>query len=114
MDARQRAHERQKTCALGVANVVLTLCLALPFFGNGTAHTGGTAGIYCGATILFEDAGAYVLTEILAFMAGVVITAVLRYRREEKMQCFLGISVKNVSILRVFQCVTRENLPALP
>lgn len=73
---KRQTRERQLTSATGVACAGLTLCLAALVFGGGL-HPVGTAGVYSGASILFEDAGAYVLTALLAFMLGVVVTATL-------------------------------------
>ena len=42
------------------------------------AHSVGTAGIYTGASMLFNDAGPYVLTVVIAFMLGVLITVLLK------------------------------------
>ncbi len=75
MQTRRRRRERRITSALAAACVGLTLCLGALVFG-GAAHTGGTAGLYSGATILFSGSGAYVLTAVPAFFAGVVITAI--------------------------------------
>ena len=86
MDALRRARERWKTGILGMGSTLLALCLLLVISAAGTVHPGGTAGIYSGATMLFENAGGYVLVAVLAFMAGVVITAVLlrrRFRRQD-------------------------------
>ena len=84
MDALRRVRERRKTGAIGAASVVLTLCLMLLVFSGGGTHLSGTAGLYSGATMLFEDAGAYVLIALIAFMAGVIVTVVLiRNRKKE-------------------------------
>ena len=76
ISAMQRARERRKTSAFGAAGVVLTVCLLFMVFGGGT-HPGGAAGVYSGATMLFEGAGPYVLIALAAFMAGVIVTAAL-------------------------------------
>ena len=86
IDALQRVRERRKTRAIGAASVALTLCLILSIFSGGGTHLSGAAGLYSGATMLFESAGAYVLIAIIAFMAGVIVTVVLlrgRAKREE-------------------------------
>ena len=80
----QRKRERRKTASLSVACTGTGLCLMLMIFGGGGAHRGGTAGLFTGATILFEGAGVYVLVALLAFMAGVVITLLcLRRQRHQ-------------------------------
>lgn len=82
MDALREKQERRKTAALGAGCGLLGACLILLIGSSGTAR-GGTAGPYSGATKLFEDAGGYVAIAVAAFMAGVIVTAVLirkRYR----------------------------------
>ena len=81
MDALYRARERRKTGILGTGSALLTVCLLLVIGAAGAVHPGGTAGVYSGATMLFENAGGYVLVAVLAFMAGVVITVVLLKKR---------------------------------
>ena len=81
MDALRRARERRKTGILGMGSALLALCLLLVIGAAGAVHPGGTAGLYSGATMLFENAGGYVLVAVLAFMSGVVITAALLRRR---------------------------------
>ena len=80
--ALRRARERRKTGAAGVSCAVLAICLLFMIFsGGGGMHAGGAAGLFSGATMLFEGAGPYVLIAIIAFMAGTVITALcIRYR----------------------------------
>ncbi len=82
MESLRRRRERRKTRALGASCAGLTLCLLLLIFGEGTAHGGGVAGIYSGATMLFENAGGYVLTAIVAFAVGTLVTILcLKHRR---------------------------------
>ena len=82
--ALRRVRERRKTGAMGAASAALTGCLLFLVFGGGGTHPGGAAGLYSGATMLFEGAGPYVLIAVAAFMAGVVVTVVLiRSRRKE-------------------------------
>lgn len=78
----RRRRERQKTVALGMTCCALTVFLAGLIMNDG-AHKGSTAGMYSGATMLFENAGGYVLAAVAAFMAGVVIT-VLCIRMKNK------------------------------
>ena len=72
-----RARERRKTGFLGAGGVLLALCLVLVISAAGMPHLGGTATMYGGATLLYENAGGYVLVAVLAFMAGAIITAIL-------------------------------------
>ena len=81
MDALRRARERRKTGILGMGSAQLALCLLLVIGAAGAVPPGGTAGLYSGAIMLFENAGGYVLVAVLAFMSGVVITAALLRRR---------------------------------
>ena len=83
-DVLQRTRERRKTEAIGASCVVLAFCLLFTVFGSGGMHPGGVAGMYSGATMLFEGAGPYVLIAVLAFMAGVIVTAVLIRNRKKK------------------------------
>ena len=71
--------ERRKTAALTAGCAALAACLIMLIFGE--SHECGVAGAYTGATLLFEDAGGYVLAAVLAFFAGVIVTALcVRYR----------------------------------
>ena len=72
---REREHQFDRT--LGAVCAGLSMCLLLLIFG-GSAEVGSTAGLFSGAIMLFENAGAYVLTAVIAFMAGVLITVVLK------------------------------------
>ena len=83
METRRRRKERRTTAWLTAGCLGLALCLGTMVFG-GAAHPGGTAGVYSGATMLFENAGGYVMTAVLAFMAGVIITVVLMRRRAKQ------------------------------
>ena len=83
MAALRERRERRKTAALGAGCAWLAVCLAALIFGG--SHPGGTAGAYTGATMLFENAGGYVLAAVLAFMLGVIITVLcfrIRTKRE--------------------------------
>ena len=84
MDALRERRERKKTAALGAGCGLLAACLILLIGNIGTGASGGTAGLYSGATMLFENAGGYVLLAVAAFMVGVIVTATLmRSRRKE-------------------------------
>ena len=86
MAALQRQQERRKTGAIGASSVVLTVCLLFMVFSGGM-HPGGAAGLYSGATMLFEGAGPYVLIAVVAFMAGVIVTvAIIKNRKKENSQ----------------------------
>ena len=83
MEARIQLRNRRKTGILSAAGAVLTACLLLVIFSEGAAHVGGTAGMYSGATMLFEGAGAYVLVALLAFMTGVVVTLLCLHQQKK-------------------------------
>ena len=83
MTALRQRKERRKTGALGAGCAGLTACLMTLIFSE--RQMGGTAGTYTGAAMLFEDAGGYVLSAVLAFMLGVIITVLcfrIRTKRE--------------------------------
>ena len=77
MNARRRKREKRITAGLYGVCAVLTLCLTGMIFGGSGTGIGGTAGLYTGTMLRFGDAGAYVLTAVLAFMAGVGVTVLL-------------------------------------
>lgn len=83
MAARERARAHRRVQALRAAAVAVAACLLLVIYGGGVARQGGTAGLYSGATLFFENAGAYVLVALLAFMAGAAVTVVC-IRRQRK------------------------------
>ena len=84
ISALRRARERRKTDTIGASGIALTVCLLFLIFGSGGLHPGGVAGLYSGATMLFEGAGPYVLIAIIAFMAGVIVTAALIRNRQKE------------------------------
>ena len=84
MEILRQQQERRKTGALGAASAILTMCLFLLVFNVGDSHIGGAAGMYSGATMLFEGAGGYVLAAIIAFMAGVIVTAMIMKKKKLK------------------------------
>ncbi|MBP5254000.1 MAG: hypothetical protein J6Z23_01255 [Lachnospiraceae bacterium] len=85
MEEMERVRERRKTRITGTACVLIALCLPVLIFG-GAPQTGGTAGMFSGALMLFGDVGGYVLVAVAAFMTGAVITAVILKRRNRKQQ----------------------------
>ena len=82
--ARRRMLERRKTSVIGAACTAITACLLLLIFGEGKAHNAGVVGIYTGATMLFEGAGAYVLVAVLAFMIGTAVTLICLRRQKNR------------------------------
>ena len=84
MAARRRARERRITAALRAGSGGLACFLLLLIYDLSGAHPARMAGLYSGATMLFEDAGSYVLLALGAFMAGVIITVLcIRMNRHE-------------------------------
>lgn len=83
MEALHRTQERRKTIALGAVCHGLAICLLMLVF-SGAAHPAGTAGLYSGSVLMFENAGGYVLAAVVAFIAGVAITAAIIWNRERK------------------------------
>ena len=81
MNALREKNERQKAAALGTACGLLAVCLVMLICSEGSGSSGGTAGLYSGATMLLENAGGYVAIAVAAFMVGAVTTAVLLKRR---------------------------------
>ena len=83
MDARRRRLEQRKTAVIGAAATVLGICRILFIYGVGMAYGIGTAGMSSGSMMLFENAGAYVLVAIIAFVAAVIITVLcIRYHNK--------------------------------
>ena len=74
MKARRQARERRGTAVLGTVCAVLAVCLFTLVVKAGTSYNGGTAELYSGAAMLFENAGGYVLIAVVSFAAAVVIT----------------------------------------
>lgn len=81
---RQRIKERRKTGALGAGSIILTLCLFFMLFHDGMVHSGGPSGLYSGSTMMFEEAGPYILLAIGAFMAGVVFVVLIKRHKRKK------------------------------
>lgn len=81
MAERKRKKESLRTAAAGVCSLLLFAGLFTLIGSTGLTHQGSTAGLYSGATLLFESTGGYVLAAILAFMAGVFVTALLMRRQ---------------------------------
>ena len=78
---RQEKLERQKTAGLGMGCGILAVCLILLICSAGKGGPGGTASLYSGATMLFENAGGYVAIAVAAFTMGVIITVALLKKR---------------------------------
>lgn len=83
MNRLQAEQERQKAVAYGAGSVVLAVYVVMMiiYASEGVGSPGGTAGLYSGATMLFENAGGYVAAAIAAFMVGVVVTVICLKQR---------------------------------
>ena len=85
IDTLRERKERRKIAAMGAGCGALAVCLVAVLISAGRPASGGTAGLYSGATMLFENAGGYVTAAIAAFTAGVLITvACIRYRMKHE------------------------------
>jgi len=83
MKARQHRKEYHKTVLVGIGCVCSAAALILLLINNG-ARTSPVTGMYSASSMLSENAGGYVLTAVIAFMAGVVITVILKRVQESK------------------------------
>ena len=81
MEARKQIRERRKIRSLGALTAGLAACLFLVIYAGSAAHPGGTAGLYSGTMMLFENAGAYVLVALAAFMVGTMVTLICIHQR---------------------------------
>jgi uncharacterized membrane protein len=84
MEIRQRAKQRRETGMSGAVCAALAMCLLFLLYESSGTHPSGGPDMYCGSTMLFEDAGGYVLVAVIAFMIGVLVTVVLKRRRKKK------------------------------
>ncbi|MBR5407866.1 MAG: hypothetical protein IK111_09565 [Lachnospiraceae bacterium] len=90
MHERARELKRRRDKMIITASAVLSACLCLILIGviaiSSVPSGGYTGNPYAGASLLDSSvAGGYILTAVLAFMAGVVITvAIRRYRDIDK------------------------------
>ena len=82
MAERKRKKEDFRTAVYGVCSLFLFAGLLILTGSTGLTHQGTTAGLYSGATLLFQNTGGYVLTALIAFMAGVVVTIMLKIMKE--------------------------------
>ncbi len=71
-DIRMR-RERRITTTLGVASFSLIACLLTMMVRAQGVQTGSMADMYAGSTMLFSNAGGYVLFALVAFTAGVLV-----------------------------------------
>ena len=82
-----RKRENRLTAMLAALCLMLTASPTGVIGVFGGRGQGRVAGLY-GTTMLFEDAGGYVLVGVIAFIAAVVITVLcIRYRERRKKSC---------------------------
>ena len=85
MEKLQHVREQRRTAVLGTACTILAMCLAILIAGQ-DMRTSPDTGIYSGSAMIFDSAGPYVLTAVIAFMLGVVITVIIRRQQAKKKQ----------------------------
>lgn len=82
-----RKRENRLAAMLSMLCLMLTASLTGAIGALGGRGQGSVTGLY-GTTMLFEDAGGYVLVGVLAFAAAVAITVLcIRYREKGKKRC---------------------------
>ncbi|WP_242822980.1 hypothetical protein [Syntrophobotulus glycolicus] len=82
-----RKREKRLSEALSALCLMLTGSLVGAIGALGGRGQGSVTGLY-GATMLFEDAGGYVLVGVIAFAAAVAITVLcIHYREKRKKIC---------------------------
>lgn len=84
MEERRRKREQLKTGVMGMISGGIAVCLLILVFGKITAHCGGTAGTYSGATMLFDDVGGYALVGVVSFAVAVIVTSVCMRRQQKQ------------------------------
>lgn len=83
----RRKRENHFLSGLSSLCAVLAVALVGAFGAMAGGGQGGTAPGFYGAMLMGDDAGGYVVVGVLAFMAGVVVTALcLRYGRKTEKQ----------------------------
>lgn len=81
----RRRTERRRMILSGSASVALFVAILFLVSPSGVLMHAGGAGLYSGAFLLSSENGGYILTAVLAFMAGVAVTAGIRqWRRKQK------------------------------
>ncbi len=99
VEQRRRKKEAGKTAVLGVMGGLLMVFQLIILVSEAGMHA-GTAASYAGTMMLFDNVGGYVLTAVVAFMAGALITAAIKNRQpdEQKSGKTNGIGDKQDSI----------------
>lgn len=74
MTAMRHRKERRLTNAMGIVSASLFATLFVLIRGLGVSQFATTGHLYSGSTLLFGDAGGYVLTAIISFVVGTIIS----------------------------------------
>ena len=77
----KREEDRSRLRALGSLSGVLLVCLVVVMQQLQSLHHEILTGQSTGSSLLDESAGGYVLAAVIAFLAGVIITAVIYKKR---------------------------------
>ena len=77
----KREEDRSRLRALGSLSGVLLVCLIVVLQQLQSLHHEILTGQSTGSSLLDESAGGYVLAAVIAFLAGVIITAVIYKKR---------------------------------
>ncbi|MCR5282655.1 MAG: hypothetical protein K6E18_04745 [Lachnospiraceae bacterium] len=77
VDRRMQEKKQQEKTVLSVSSCLLCMGLFV-LIASGGGHHGLMPDTYTGSIMMFENAGGYVLTALLAFMLGVVVTVLVK------------------------------------
>ena len=80
----QRRNDNTRTAVTGAACAALAGCLVFLVARFGGAQHEILPSEYSGASLLADGAGGYVLVGLVAFMAGAVVTTLIRRGRRKK------------------------------
>ena len=81
----KRQEDRSRLRILGSVSAALLICLVVCMQQVQNMQNGILSGQNTGTSLLDDSAGGYVLAAVIAFIAGVVITAVIyKYRNKVK------------------------------
>ena len=81
----KRQEDRSRLQILGSLSAGLMICLVIAVQQLQSMHHGILSGQSTGSSLLDDSAGGYVLAAVIAFIAGVAITAVIyKYRNKVK------------------------------
>ena len=80
----RRQRDRRGLMLTGGASAVLAVLLIAVMLRTDKIYQSITGSGFAGASLLSESAGGYVLAAVIAFFAGVIITAVIYRHRKRK------------------------------